>query len=118
VERVGRGRPGPDLVAGRTAIAGIGQTVYGKNLGRTELELACDAIVAACADAGFPVPDRYNFTDYLPAVGPVKVSLKVEARPKSVLWMPEGRPLKWAWRDGRLETEIPSLEVHGILLVE
>ena len=67
---------------------------------------------------GFPVPDRYNFTDHLPAVGPVKVSLKVEARPKSVLWMPEARPLKWDWRDGRLNIEVPSLEVHGILLVD
>jgi len=45
-----------DPVAGRTAIAGIGQTTYGKNLGRTELDLACEAIVAACDDAGFPVP--------------------------------------------------------------
>jgi hypothetical protein len=67
---------------------------------------------------GFPVPDRYNFTDYLPAVGPIKVLLKVESRPRSVLWMPDGRPLKWDWRDGRLRVEIPSLDVHGVLLIE
>ena len=36
---------GVDPVGGRSAIAGIGQTVYGKNLGRTELDLACEAIV-------------------------------------------------------------------------
>ena len=46
-----------DRVGGRSAIAGIGQTVYGKNLGRTELDLACEAIVAACDDAGVPVPE-------------------------------------------------------------
>ncbi len=67
---------------------------------------------------GFPTPDRYNFTDYVPPVGPIEVSLKVEARPKNVLWMPEGRALNWDWRDGRLRAEIPSLKVHGILLVE
>ena len=37
------------------AIAGIGQTTYAKNMGRTELDLACEAIGAACRDAGLPV---------------------------------------------------------------
>ncbi len=67
---------------------------------------------------GFPVPDRYNFTDFLPAVGPIKVLLRVESRPKSVLWMPEGRPLKWSWKDGRLKAEIPTVHIHGVLVVE
>ncbi len=39
----------------RVAVAGIGQTAFGKGLGRTELDLASEAVVAACADAGFPV---------------------------------------------------------------
>lgn len=36
-------------------MAGIGQTVYAKDMGRTELDLACAAIRAACADAGLDV---------------------------------------------------------------
>jgi acetyl-CoA acetyltransferase len=36
----------------RAAIAGIGQTDYSKNSGRTELRLACQAILAALSDAG------------------------------------------------------------------
>ena len=67
---------------------------------------------------GFPVPDRYNFTDYLPAVGPVKVGLKLEARPKSVRWLPEGSDLKWAWKDGLLETSVPAVKIHGILVID
>ena len=55
---------GPDLVGGRTAIAGIGQTAYGKGFGRTELDLACEAIVNACADAGFPVPAIDGLVSY------------------------------------------------------
>jgi acetyl-CoA acetyltransferase len=39
----------------RAAVAGIGQTVFAKALGRTELDLACEAVVAACDDAGLPV---------------------------------------------------------------
>ena len=39
----------------RAAVAGIGQTPYAKNMGRTESDLAVGAIRAACADAGLPV---------------------------------------------------------------
>jgi acetyl-CoA acetyltransferase len=39
----------------RAAVAGIGQTRYAKNMGRTEADLAVSAIRAACADAGLPV---------------------------------------------------------------
>jgi len=55
---------GPDPVAGRTAVAGIGQTAYGRNFGRTELDLACEAIVNACTDAGFPVPEIDGVVSY------------------------------------------------------
>jgi acetyl-CoA acetyltransferase len=53
-----------DPVAGRTAVAGIGQTTYAKNLGRTELDLACEAIIAACDDAGFPVQEVDGLVSY------------------------------------------------------
>ena len=68
--------------------------------------------------SGFPVPDRYNFIDYIPATGPIQLWLKCEKKPKDVLWMPEKRRLKWQWDKGLLSTTIPSLHVHGILLVE
>src|SRR5690349_12996498 len=42
-------------VAVQAAVAGIGQTKYAKNMGRTELDLACEAIRAACVDAGVDV---------------------------------------------------------------
>lgn len=46
------------------AVAGIGQTAYAKNMGRTELDLACEAIRAACADAGLPVTAIDGFVSY------------------------------------------------------
>ena len=36
----------------RAAIVGIGQTPFGKALGRSEYDMAVEAILAACADAG------------------------------------------------------------------
>ena len=56
--------PTPDPVAGRATVAGIGQTTYAKNLGRTELDLACEAVLAACADAGFDVAAVDGITSY------------------------------------------------------
>jgi hypothetical protein len=68
--------------------------------------------------SGFPVPDRYNFIDYVPSVGPIRVSLKLAARPKSVLWLPDGAKVDWTWQDGRLRATVPSIQIHGILVVD
>ncbi len=46
------------------AIAGIGQTAFGKSLGRTEVDLACEAVIGACADAGLPVEEIDGLTSY------------------------------------------------------
>ena len=46
------------------AIAGIGQTTFAKDMGRTELDLALEATRAACADAGFPVAAIQGFVSY------------------------------------------------------
>lgn len=53
-----------DPVAGRAAVAGIGQTTYAKNLGRTELDLACEAVIHACTDAGYAVTDVDGIVSY------------------------------------------------------
>jgi acetyl-CoA acetyltransferase len=45
--------------AGRAAIVGIGATEFSKASGRSELQLALEACVAACADAGLE-PARVN----------------------------------------------------------
>jgi acetyl-CoA acetyltransferase len=44
-------------VPGRVAIVGIGQTVFSKQIGITEAEVACRAIVAALDDAGLRPAD-------------------------------------------------------------
>jgi acetyl-CoA acetyltransferase len=44
-------------LAGRAAIAGIGQTEFSKESGRTELQLACEAVMASLDDAGLEPAD-------------------------------------------------------------
>src|SRR5438067_9344673 len=48
----------------RTAIAGIGQTAYGKSLEGTELSLACQAITAALDDAGIAPSEVDGMSSY------------------------------------------------------
>jgi acetyl-CoA acetyltransferase len=45
------------VITRETAIVGIGQTAYGKTLPGTAWELAMEAVLAACADAGVDVAD-------------------------------------------------------------
>src|SRR5882672_5684911 len=47
-----------------TAIAGIGQTEFSRHAGRTELQLASEAIVAACADADIDVGEVDGLVSY------------------------------------------------------
>ena len=48
-------------LGGRAAIAGIGQTDFSKDSGRTELRLACEATLAALTDAGLHPSDVDGF---------------------------------------------------------
>ncbi|MBA9007177.1 lipid-transfer protein [Thermomonospora cellulosilytica] len=45
------------VLPGAAAIAGIGATEFSKNSGRSELQLACEAVLAAIADAGLEPSD-------------------------------------------------------------
>jgi acetyl-CoA acetyltransferase len=47
-----------------TAIAGIGATEYSKNSGRSELQLACEAVVAALDDCGLKPSDVDGLVTY------------------------------------------------------
>jgi acetyl-CoA acetyltransferase len=55
-----------------TAITGIGQTEFSRNASRTELQLAAEAIVAACADAQIDVDEIDGLVSY--TIDPVEES--------------------------------------------
>ena len=44
-------------LSGRAAIAGIGATEFSKESGRSELQLSCEAVLDALADAGLTAGD-------------------------------------------------------------
>jgi hypothetical protein len=68
--------------------------------------------------AGMPLPDRYNFTDFIPPLEGIRLTVRTAARPKSVIWVPDGGALDWSWKDGRLSVAIPRLKIHGVVVIE
>lgn len=58
------GRTAAVLAEPNAAIVGIGQTAFAKNMGRSELDLACEAVLAACDDAGVDVGDIDGVVSY------------------------------------------------------
>ncbi len=53
-----------ESVRDKTAIVGIGETEFSKNCGRSELQMACEAILAAVEDAGLDVKDIDGIVNY------------------------------------------------------
>jgi len=68
--------------------------------------------------SSMPLPDRYNFTDFIPALGPVQVKMKIAAKPQKVALVPEETPVTWEWKDGRLTATIPRVHIHGVLVID
>jgi hypothetical protein len=67
---------------------------------------------------GMPLPDRYGFTDFIPPLGTIAVTIKTAKRPAAVTWVPDGGTLDWSWADGVLKATVPKLKIHGALVVE
>jgi hypothetical protein len=68
--------------------------------------------------SGLPIPDRYGFTDAIPPLENIGVTLRLPARPSAVSWVPDGGRLKWSWSDGLLRVTVPRLAIHGVLVVD
>jgi hypothetical protein len=56
----------------------------------------------------------YTF-DEIPPVGPLEVTVRLEAPPRSVKLLPGNRRLKWSFDQGLLSLHIPRVELHDIV---
>jgi len=65
-----------------------------------------------------PMPDRHDFTDYIPAVGPLRVEMACPEPPRSVTLVPDGTALDWLWQGGKLRFTLPRLDVHSVIVVD
>ncbi|MCS6953643.1 MAG: hypothetical protein NZM33_12400 [Bryobacteraceae bacterium] len=67
---------------------------------------------------GMQVASDYAVVDFIPSVGPLRLRIRLPARPRAVRFEPGGHVLRGQWRDGIWSTEIPRLEIHGTVVVE
>ena len=54
---------------------------------------------------------------HVPATGPLKVAIRVAAKPAAVIQQPEGNSLEFAWSDGQAIVNVPKLALYSILEV-
>jgi hypothetical protein len=77
--------------------------------------------------AGVQRADRFLHSDFIPAVGPIKLTVAVPTRPSQVTvtppvldTAPDPQPTQvtWSWDNGRLRVTLSSLHVHSVVVVE
>ncbi len=60
----------------------------------------------------------YAAVDFIPPVGPLRLSLKLARAPRSARLEPGSIPLAGDWSGGWWSVEIPRLEIHSIVAIE
>ncbi len=68
--------------------------------------------------SSMPLPDRYNFAEYIPPLTDIHLTILAPVKPKFVAWVPDGGPLPWTWRDGAISLNIPKLHIHGVVVID
>jgi len=60
----------------------------------------------------------YQCITDIPAVPPCHVSIKSPSKPLAIRLEPQGTDLNgWAYRDGRIEADVPEFQIHQILVM-
>ena len=68
--------------------------------------------------AGMQVASAYTIVDFIPAVGPLTVRVRLDAAPSSVSLVPAGVEAAHTWADGVLTAALPSLHIHNVIVIE
>jgi hypothetical protein len=56
--------------------------------------------------------------DEIPPIGPLEVSIKYHTQPKKVTLEPEGKPLQFKYKGGKIKLIVSKVEIHEIIVVE
>lgn len=67
--------------------------------------------------AGVHEDHRYRGIDEIPAVGPLAISIAVPEPPRSVMLMPEGRPLAYSYENGIISCSLDRLLIHSVIQI-
>ncbi len=59
---------------------------------------------------------QYVFDDF-PAAGPLQVSIRQPAKPRSIVLEPGGRIQRFGYRDGKALLTLPPVDIHDVLVI-
>jgi hypothetical protein len=56
--------------------------------------------------------------DEIPHVGPLEITIRCPNKPKKVMLESDGKKMKYTYRDGKIHTVLPQLDIHSVIVVE
>ena len=56
--------------------------------------------------------------DSIPAVGPLEITIRTEAKPASITVEPGGQALPFEYQYGKAKMTLPKLEIHCVIVVQ
>jgi hypothetical protein len=144
VNRVGRGAVGyvpanlfRDFARNRYPLT---RAFVGECVRKTAGRLGIEAAAPVCVDvalrrkgrrrvvhlvnraSGIPNQANNGAIDEIPAVGPVRLTLRLDRRPARVRAAFERQPVEWTYvargRSGTLRVRLPSVRIHAALVIE
>ncbi len=68
--------------------------------------------------AGMQVGSAYTIVDFIPAVCPLTVRVRLDAAPSSVSLVSAVGEIAHTWADGVLTVTLPSLHIHNVIVIE
>jgi hypothetical protein len=68
--------------------------------------------------AAMQVGGDYAINDFVPSIGPLRLSVALPARPRSVRLEPEGIALRGSWENGRWSGIVQKLDIHAVVTFE
>lgn len=73
-------------------------------------------IVHLSNSANMQVAGDYATTDFIPTVGPVRISFRMPAPPAEVRLEPVGAPIRGTWKSGVWTGQVPGVEIHSAVV--
>jgi len=68
--------------------------------------------------AGMQVSNQYAVIDFIPSVGPLELSVRLDKEPQKVSLVPAESDISSNWSDGKLHVTISKLGIHGVIVIE
>ena len=64
------------------------------------------------------VSPQYAVIDFLPSLGPLELTVRLNKEPKNVSLVPADSSIQTHWSDGKLQVLLPKLDIHNVVVIE